>query len=202
MQRVIVVILAILCCSMLSVDAQADVLFDSGSVNFTQTGTQSGRLNRDGIVSTWSTPKSFPGVLFPTVSYAYELFSVNTGIYSYIQVSFDSATTNFFDSAYLASYSPGGLDPNYGFDVNYLGDPGRSGNQGGLPEVFQVVVLPNSNLVIVVNAVTALNSGGLPGGLFDLKIEGFTSAPVPEPTTLLLVSFGLVGLAGVRRIKK
>ena len=34
------------------------------------------------------------------------------------------------------------------------------------------------------------------------ELDGFTFQPVPEPTTMLLLGFGLIGLAGVRRFRK
>jgi hypothetical protein len=200
MKRITLFIAAVLFFSILSINAQADVIFDSGSVNFAATGNQLGRLSRNGTPSTWDAPKLFPGTLSPTTSYAYESFSMNTGIYSFIQISLNTSTTAFFDSAYLNAYLPVNSAPNNGLNVNYLGDAGFSGNTP-TPNVFQIQVPTFSNLLIILNEV---NSGGAAnGGMFDLKVEGFTTPTnaVPEPATMLLLGSGLIGLAGYGRKK-
>jgi hypothetical protein len=165
--------------------AQADLVFESGSVVFAQSGTQFGRLLRNGTPSDWSAPEPFPGVLGAPTARAYEKFTLNVGPYSFIQISLDDPTFTFFDAAYLGSYNPVNVGPNYGLDVNYLGDAGFSGDVFGNPTFFQIQVPVNSNLVVVLNEVDP-DTGA--GKNFDLLVEGFIDANfdgVPEPSPIL-----------------
>jgi hypothetical protein len=175
--------------------ARADLIFDMGVVAFSPTGDQLGRLSRDGITSDWAEQKAFPGVINTGTQYAYELFDFNSGVYSFIQVSFDDPFVAFFDSAYLKPYTPVSLD------INYLGDPGSSGEWFGNPNYFQIQVPQFTDLQIVVNEVS---HGGGSGKSFDLLVEGFIDqnydgAPtVPEPATILLIGAGVAVLGLVR----
>jgi hypothetical protein len=155
---------------------------------FSPTGTQLGRLNRNGVPSDWSASKSFPGVFNPATIYNYQVFDVNVGLYPFIQIEFDDPYAAFFASAYLGSYAPANLA------LNYLGDPGSSGNPFGNPNYFQVQVPINTELLIVINETTHNGGIGLP---FGLMVEGFydtnftDATNVPEPSTILLVCAGM-----------
>jgi hypothetical protein len=98
----------------------------------------------------------------------------------------DDLSENLFISAYLNSFNPAA-----GQSVNYLGDPGASQDGFfGNPSVFQIVVAPNTTLVLPVNETTV---GGGTGAVFDVLVEGFfgpdfsEAPPVPEPGSLILV---------------
>ncbi len=168
---------------------QAAVIFDSGNVTFAPTGTQSGRISRDGVPSDWSGPKVFPGVLNPATRYSYELFTLNVGPYSFIQINFDDPSAAFFVSAYLGSFNPASLAG------NYLGDPGLS-QPFGNPSFFQIVVAPFTTLALPVNETA---SGGGTGRTIALLVEGFVDTEfndVPESSSILLLGsgFGLIAL--------
>jgi hypothetical protein len=175
--------------------------------------TQQGRLFRNGIPQDWAGTRSFPGVMNLTTTYHYHTFVIDpltVALGPFIQISIDDVNTRLFASAYSTSYLPNsGGAPNFGFDTNWLGDAGASGNlPGGVPGFFQVTVPVGASLVVVVNDVT------IPGLLdpFNLLVESFSdtefspAAPgstIPDggPSLVLtaLVLGGLCLIAGVRR---
>jgi len=171
--------------------------------------TQLGRLSRSGIPSDWSAAKAFPGVLNTSTSYHYKTYLVDPGVASFIQIDIleNNNTANMFVSAYDTAYLPNSAGgPNFGFDTNYLGDAGFSGNPfPNDPGFFQVIVPLGHKLLVVVNDTISANGGiGTP---FHLTVEGFIDseftdppvAAVPEPATMLLAGTGLALFARRRR---
>jgi hypothetical protein len=114
----------LLCLLLAATFARAAVIFDSGLVTFAPTGTQFGRISRDGVASDWSGPKPFPGVTGAPTTRGYELMTVNSGPFPFLQISLDDPAAALFDAAYITAYTPVNSAPNYGLNVNYLGDPG------------------------------------------------------------------------------
>src|SRR5262245_5678452 len=168
--------------------AQASIIFDINSALTLADPTQLGRLGRNGVPQDWSGGELFPGVLNTTTAYHYHTYVVNVGITPFIQITADSTSLNTFFSAYYTSSLPNSAGlPNLGFNINWMGDAGFSGNLfPGDPAFFQVVVPLNHNLLIVANN-TAAGNGGV-GDPFHLLVEGFIDTeftdPVPEPTPI------------------
>jgi len=185
--------------------SSAATIYESGLAALKVTDpVQISRLNRSAVLSNWSAPKPFPGVVNPTVSYRYATFVLPWVLYPYIQITMDdvSGTGQTFASAYINSYAPNNTAPNFGLNTNYLGDAGFSGNNyPGIPLAFQVVVPVGGTLVLVVNDA----SGAGIGQPFRLLVEGFINTEfndAPEPATfgLILAALG-TGIALARKRK-
>ncbi|MGI4879604.1 MAG: PEPxxWA-CTERM sorting domain-containing protein [Janthinobacterium lividum] len=161
---------------------------------------QLGRLSRDGIVSDWSAPKAFPGVINTSTSYAYTTvdttFAANRKQTIYYGITVDDPTNLAFVSAYGGTYDP--LAKN----ANYLGDPGTSGNYflGTDALFFAVTVAAGGSLELVFNQTSA---GSFSPGT-NYLVQAFSDteynevfAAVPEAATwaMLVVGFGMVGAA-------
>jgi hypothetical protein len=84
---------------MLTGAAHAIPLLDVTSSLTASDPTQLGRLSRNGVPSDWSMQSAFPGVLNPTVSYAYRTFTIDVQTTSFIQVLVDSLSLDLFVSA-------------------------------------------------------------------------------------------------------
>lgn len=180
--------------------AEATVLFSTTSQLVAANPIQIGRLSRNGIPQDWAGSEPYPGIVNPATPYHYTTFLVNVGITPYIQISFDSTATTTFVSAYQTTYNPAALS------VNWLGDPGTSGNFFGVdPLFFNVIANIKSFLVVVVNETTTNGGLGLP---FGLLVEGFIDATfteptaIPEPATMLLCLAALGLLVAQRRMRR
>lgn len=174
--------------------------------------TQSGRLSRNGLNQDWANTEPFPGVVNTATIYHYRTFVIDpftVALGHFMQVSLDHQGPNrgtLFASAYLTSYNPNSTATgNRGFDTNWLGDAGSSGNFFGTdPTFFQVTVPLGFSLVIVISNTAAGNVGV--GDQFNLLVESFSDnqyspASLPDAgTSALLLGLGLSGLFVVQRL--
>ena len=191
--------------SLTTMAVQAAVIFDTTVALTLADPTQLGRLGRNGVAQDWTLGETFPGVINTSTTYHYRVFSIpNPNHFTFIQVLADSTSNNLFASAYLGAYLPNSAaGPNFGFNTNWLGDAGTSGNSFGTdPLFFQVVIPSNGNLLVVLNNTGAGNVGV--GNSFHLTVEGFYDTQfgdTPEPSSISLLSAGLVAL-GVKFAKR
>ena len=190
--------------------ASANTLLNVTDTLTSSDPTQTGRLSRNGVAQDWVGTETFPGVINTGTSYFYQTYSVNVSVTSFIQITIDDAGTSEFASAYVGTYLPDSAGaPNFGFDTNWLGDAGGSGNFFAVdPRSFQVIVPAGDELVVVVNNTTG---GPLPpdNGTYNLLVEGFIdqnfdNPSVPEPSGIVLMTsaLGALGFAVLRRGKR
>jgi hypothetical protein len=154
--------------------ARAQCIFEvTGALTLTD-AVQHGRLSRNGIPQDWSEGEHYPGVVNATIAYHYRAYQVTVRNTPFVQISVDSLSPNTFVSAYDTSYKP-----EVGFDTNWLGDAGFSGNfPAPNPIFFQVRVPQNHDLLVVVNNTGGANAGV--GDPFQLMVEGFADSQFTE----------------------
>ena len=164
--------------------------------------TQLGRPSRNQIRQDWLGSESYPGQINNAFTYFYQTYTFDFSLYpagSFVDISFfeEENKANLFISAYSGSYDPNNRA------TNWLGDEGGSGNFFGTDARYFDVILPNMNLVLVVN-----NTAKMGGGLnlpYDVAVNAYADTnftdltPIPEPSTLITSATGLLGLAGVVR---
>jgi hypothetical protein len=169
---------------------------DSVSVN---DPTQQGRLSRNNFVGQdWGGDEVFPGVFNPAVTYHYKTYTIPAASIQpggFVQIILDDQGPNqgnIFVSAYQNSYNPNSAGaPFFGFDTNWLGDNGFSGNFfGGTDSVsFQVQVPAGADLVIVVNNAAGGNGGT--GEPYRLIAQAYSDAAFTSPPVFSNVSGNL-----------
>jgi hypothetical protein len=114
----------------------------------TATGTQAGRISRNGVVSACGSPKSFPGAISGTHDSDSYTFTACQSFCMEVGLRSPSAGLNMFTSAYSPSYDPNNIG------TNYAGDAGLSGSS----QSFSIDTTEGSAYTIVVNDVSG-NSG-------------------------------------------
>ncbi len=169
-----------------------------GSGTVTLDGTESlvgsVRVDRNGIASTWASPKPFPGTLPQSPTY-FRTVSFTPGSLEDVEISYNLVSgvqAAPFVVAYLNSFDVNNLSH------NYLGDPGMSPNTPGETYSFQVVVPTGNSLLLAFNNTSPIGSSP---EVISYTVTGFPA--VPLPSAMLLFGPGLAGLAVIRkRFKK
>jgi len=153
------------------------------------TGTQTGRLFRDGVPSTCAAPKVSPSIYTASGSRKYDTYKfTNTSNASgCVQVTFNvlspSGAPGHWVVAYNGSFNPANLQQ------NYLADTGSSTWNGQGPVPFSFNLGAGASVVFVVQEVDPSI-----GGDYRLDVDmPFAPAEVPESDTLLLLAGGLGG---------
>jgi subtilisin-like proprotein convertase family protein len=131
------------------------------------TGNQTGRLNRNGISSSCSTPKSC-NIFTATGSRAYDAYTFpnTSGADACVLTHLDVTTAsgaNYQVNAYLDSYDPANIC------TNYLADPGLSSGGGPQMPTDMSFTVPNGHSVVLVVQTT---NPGETGGLYTLNVLG------------------------------
>jgi hypothetical protein len=115
------------------------------------TSTQTGRLTRNGLVSSCAAPKAYPGLAATTGvrrldSYAFNTCAENTG--GCARVTVLAPTTGLFPVAYAPAFYSSDLS------LNYAADPGASSSTAaGIPFSFQVPPGASQKSTVVVHEV-------------------------------------------------
>ena len=181
------------------------VLTGSGTIDDTDL-TQLGRVDRNGVVSTWAVPKSFPSVINPTTNYNYDLVSVtfapNATQTVFYEISYENVNSlSPFSVAYQNSFDPTSLS------TNYLGDAG--GSAPLLTSIsYQVVVLAGDQLILHFGATTAPLTSSEDYNFTVTAFsdanggENFGATPLPATLPLFTTGLGALGLLGWRRKRK
>ena len=152
----------------------------SGSITIDGTESLTGtlRVTRDGVSSTFATPKAFPGTnTCPGGTCFFRTVTVTPADPS-VTVTLTNPDVHIFAVAYLNSFNPASLS------TNYLGDSGVSGTSS-----FQVTVPAGQSLVL-----TFVNAGGLGTAQFQISDPSIPATPIPS--TLLLSGIGMLMLIG------
>jgi hypothetical protein len=146
--------------------------------------TEVRRLFRDGNPSVYYIQKAFPGTSLEPARYATYSGSTLTNPLSTpagLFVSLSDPLNGTFVSAYLGAFNPNNLAQ------NYLGDAGLSGDGTS----FSVLVPVGGSVTLVANTV-----GGLTASLGKSYTISYFFSPVPEPSSIVLLVSGLIGVAG------
>lgn len=143
------------------------------------------RVFRNGVSSSCGSAKAFPGT-FSGGPFPYDVYTFFNGGPAECVTVVQTATVG--TSLHVSAYGAGGFDAT-NVSGNYLGDSGF----GGTVVTFGVDIPAHSLFELVAISSTP------EFGNYTFTVSGDSVSSVPEPTTLLLLGGGLVGLRLRRR---
>jgi hypothetical protein len=151
---------------------------------------QTGRINRNGVISDASTPKAFPGVFNAASTFRYETFLFeNLGGLDAITVNATASNPN----THLTAFSGSVYNPIFANNASiYLGDQGDSSSHP-----FSFMAPTGTSMV-----VASTNFVGDLTGDFSFTVSATNIAAVsavPEPSTLAMFGLGVLGVVARRR---
>ena len=177
-------------------DALIEGILGSGDPNFTFiTGTQVGRIFRDGVPSVCGVLKTCATFGGDTMNYDAYTLTNSSAVTQCITISLTVPGADWLHAiAYTTEYVPAA------YCTNYIGDCGSS-SSGGVTESFSVDLPAGESLVIAVTE--AFVSTGL-GDAYTLEITGDVSAAgVPTLSQWGLIAFiGLLIVGGLFFIRR
>lgn len=184
----------------------------SGTIE-TSDPVETGRILRNGIVSTWAAPKPYPGSndLDP---HFYDLvtvgFAPNAGQTVYYELTWTNLDSHPLPSPYLVAYQDIFV-PTTIFS-NYLGDAGES-PAANTPATFQVIVPAGHALMLVFQDIPT--TAGHQDARYTFAVDAFSDAargenfpgltqptPVPAALPLFMGGLGLIGFLARRKKRK
>jgi len=154
------------------------------------TGSQTGRLDRNGVTSACGTSKPFPGTIAGTHTFDSYTFTACKAICLEPQLNSGAAGTNLLESMYSPSFDPSSIG------TGYAGDVGSSPNS----QTFGVSLTPSATYSIVVNDIAGNPPSGSPPDTYTLQIPScaFNCNPYPLPIAIaqnVTVTAGINGTA-------
>jgi hypothetical protein len=125
------------------------------------TGTQTGRLNRTGVISRCSEPKPTPVLQDSTAGRRYDAYTYTASADGCVTVTIvPSDPSAFYSAAYNGTYNPTNIRENYIADYGVT-TPGTL--------IYSFNVTAGQQFVVVVHEV---NPGGAAGDSYDLSVSG------------------------------
>lgn len=107
-----------------SVTSTLDATAPAGGPAYTATtGTQTGRLNRNGLISSCASPKATPALQDSVAGRRYDAYTFTASASGCVNVTLTSTLNNSANNVYLAVYGNGGYSPT-SILANYVADWG------------------------------------------------------------------------------
>jgi subtilisin-like proprotein convertase family protein len=139
------------------------------------------RLFRDGIVSTCSNTRTFPGTAGGP-SHFYDVYSVTNTTATASCITITLNTTDLVNANIMAASYLGTFDPN-NLATNWMGDPGLStGTPQAAPLVYSHNLAAGATAIVVVFSANASTTAAGTASNYTLAIDGLPSSCVAPST--------------------